>query len=97
MPISVEKATPVGEQTRPAPTSAPIKAWVVEIGKPKRVASKMVAAAPPPTASMNCGWPTSEASISPLPEKVLISAPASRIAVNDPASVVIVAQPSAIR
>src|ERR1041385_4837114 len=82
--------------TRPAPTSAPVRPWVVEIGKPSSVARITVHPAARATAKRNCGWEVRTSGTRPLPENFLRSDCARKIAAMLPAPVVIVAQVMAV-
>ncbi len=91
------KCTSPAAAMRPAPTSPPVRAWVVETGKPVRVARKMVRAAPSATASTKAGCVVTSSGTRPLPLKASTSPEARYNASSEPASVVTVAQISATR
>src|SRR3990167_708046 len=76
---------------KPAPTRAPVRLWVVEIGNPVIVATITVMAVPIATAVRNSGaveilWGTK-----PLPEKVFTRPYAKNTEASEPANVVKVA------
>src|SRR3972149_7837104 len=77
--------------TKPAPTRAPVRLWVVEIGNPVIVATITVIAAPIATAVRNSGAVAMLWGTKPLPEKVFTSPYATNIEASEPANVVIVA------
>jgi hypothetical protein len=81
----------------PAPVRAPIRAWVVEMGRPSRVATSTVTAAPAPTATGKAPSTSRLVSTRPLPEKALTSSPASSRAASEPTQVAAVAVARATR
>ena len=94
---SMEKFSALGAEARPAPTNAPVKPCVVEMGNPRKLASRTVAPAPPATASTNWGDPTMASGTSPFPEKFRINVCAKNRAVRLPKNVATVAQEMAAR
>src|ERR1700693_3235224 len=80
----------------PAPTSAPVKACVVEIGKPRTVASMTVEAAPAATAVRKFGDADTASGTRPLPENACTSASARNTEQTQPASVASVPIRSAV-
>src|SRR3989338_8165469 len=88
----VEKPKSVPIAINPAPTRAPVKLCVVDIGIPVKVANKTVALAPKATANRNSGVPIKASGTSPFPLKVLTNSVAKKKAATEPANVVIVAQ-----
>ena len=79
------------------PSKAPKRLWVVEMGRPRRVAVKTVNPAPRTTAAMNSGAAISWSGTSPLPVKTVMSSLARKAADRDPRNVVTVAQARAVR
>ena len=76
----------------PAPTKAPMREWVVEIGIPSTVASITVLAAPTPIAIINSGFEMMAEDTRPFPLNALISPFERYIEKSDPKNVVAVAQ-----
>ena len=70
---SAEKFTWLMPVAIPAPTSAPVSPWVVEMGKPSNVARITVAPAPNATARRKAGCVVNASGTSPLPENFLSS------------------------
>jgi hypothetical protein len=85
------KLTWVPTATKPAPTSAPVKLCVVDIGKPVTVAIITVIAEPIATAVRNSGEIETASGTKPFPEKVFTSVCAKNIEPTEPANVVMVA------
>src|SRR5688500_12688150 len=94
---SLLKFTAGPAATRPAPTRPPVKACVVEMGKPVCVASITVAAAPSATQARNAADAEISSGTSPVPEKFLTSSCAKKIEQIAPAAVQIVAHQMALR
>src|SRR5882672_9133968 len=93
---SAAKFTLLVPVTRPAPTSAPVRPCVVEIGKPSRVARMTVVPAPNATARRNSGCAVSASGTSPLPENFFSNDCARKMAAMLPVPVVIVAHEIAV-
>jgi hypothetical protein len=85
------KLTFVPMATKPAPTRAPVRPCVVEMGKPVTVATITVIAQPIATAVRNSGEIEIASGTNPFPEKVFTRACAKNIEAIEPAKVVIVA------
>ena len=83
--------TAVPNSMSPAPTSAPVRAWVVEMGKPVRVAANTVSAAPSATTARNSGWAAAASGTSPFAENAFTSLSATTTERSEPAIVVTVA------
>jgi hypothetical protein len=81
----------------PAPTRAPVKLCVVEIGTPKFAVTKTVSPAPRITEARKAGFAITESGTNPLPLKVFTSFSAKKKAMIEPARVVAVAQARALR
>ena len=97
LPPRAPHASSPGANVRPAPSSPPMSAWVVEMGMPKRVAVSTVPAPARPTATRKRGSPTTSGGTSPLPENAFKSAPASTTDASEPATCAAVARVSAPR
>src|SRR5260370_9553324 len=76
----------------PAPTSAPVIEWVVDIGRPSLAARSTVAPAPSAMAVRNGSWLTTAPSTSFAPLNFAASALPRQRAVSEPRSVNPVAQ-----
>jgi hypothetical protein len=74
------------------PSKPPIKAWVVEIGKPKRVAKNTAKAAAPATLIIKLGVLATELGTTPRPENCCTKASAKNQDAKLPASVAKVAK-----
>ncbi len=76
---------------KPAPTRAPVKLCVVDMGKPVTVAIMTVIAEPIATAVRNSGAIETASGTRPFPENVFTSVCAKKIELTEPANVVTVA------
>jgi hypothetical protein len=85
------KFTWVPTAIKPAPTRAPVKLCVVDMGKPVTVAIITVIAEPIATAVRNSGEIETASGTRPLPEKVFTSVCAKNTEHTEPANVVTVA------
>jgi len=70
---------------RPPPTRPPTRAWVVEIGRPSRVANRTVRAEPMDTATAKAPCPSASGETSPLPENAVSSSYANSKSATEPA------------